>query len=466
VSRAVSHLRPAAALAAACAAALALALALALAPSAHAAPPWSAPQDLSAPHLFVDAPAIAFGGRGDALATWRAQDGTGNDAVSGSESAARPAGAAAFGAPRALASPRTAAQRPTEVSPPAPYAATRAIVATLRPEDRAGRRLRLAAVFGDTAGRFGVPHTIAVGANLRGAQVAADAAGDAAIAWWEDRGVFDDHVHVALRRPGGSFGRPLLLATDRVRSVSVAVSPRGDVLVAWDARGTIKARIRVHGARGFGAADAIASAPTYYATLRTAMTARGRAYVAWTAQLLTEGGDRGPFYAEAAVRGAGSRRFRAAQLLEREPSSVAQAGVDLAVDGDDAIVAWAGADGENHRIRVVSTMIGARFGAAVEVSPPGADASAPAVAARDGRRLVAWTQGPADTGGAIYAAVSRSGLPFGAPELVSPGPQARVPDAALSPTGVATVVWSNRPAGSGGPLAAIRTYAQAASRGG
>jgi hypothetical protein len=452
--------------AAACAAALALALALA--PAAGAATPWSAPQDLSAPHLFVDAPAITFGGRGGALATWRAQDGTGDDAVSGSESASRPAGAAAFGAPRALASLRTAAQRPTEVSPPAPYGATRAIVATLRPEDRAGRRLRLAAVFGDTAGRFGAPHTLAVGANLRGAQVAADAAGDAAIAWWEDRGVFDDHVHVALRRPGGSFGRPLLLATDRVRSVSVAVSPRGDVLVAWDARGTVKTRIRLHGARGFGAIDAITSAPTYYATLRTAMTARGRAYVAWTAQLLTEGGSRGPFYAEAAVRGAGARRFRAAQLLEREPSSVAQAGVDLAVDpgGDDAVVAWAGAGGDDHRIRVASTVVGARFGGAVEVSPAGADASAPAVAARDGGRVVAWTQGPADTGGAIYAVVSRSGLPFGAPELVSPGPQARVPDAAISPTGVPAVVWSNRPAGSGGPLAAIRTYAQAASRAG
>ena len=59
----------------------------------------------------------------------------------------------------------------------------------------------------------------------------------------------NDRVEVALRRAGGSFGAPLRLATGRVRSVSVAVGPRGDVLVAWDARGKIRTRLRRAGRR-------------------------------------------------------------------------------------------------------------------------------------------------------------------------------------------------------------------------
>ena len=46
-----------------------------------------------------------------------------------------------------------------------------------------------------------------------------------------------DRVYVALRRAGHGFGKPRRLATGRIRGVAAAIGERGDVLVAWDARG-------------------------------------------------------------------------------------------------------------------------------------------------------------------------------------------------------------------------------------
>ncbi len=433
---------------------LSIAAAALLPAGASAAQPWSAPQDLSAAHRFVDAPAVTFGGRGDALASWRWTDGAGATASAGASVASRSSGGSAF------APERTAPA--TLAAPPAPYATSR-VVAVTRSIGSAGSETdRLSAVFGDTAGAFGTPRTIVTRPGIGVPQIAADTAGDAAIAWFENRGVFNDRVYVSLRKPGGRFATPILLATERIRSVSVAVSPRGDVLVAWDARGTVRTRIRYARNHGFHSAQTIASEPTFFASLHTAMSARGRAYVAWTAQLLTEGGSTGPFYAEAAVRTVGAARFRSAQLLEKSQTS--QAGADLAVDGETAVFAWAGTFASHPRVRVASTDARARFGALQDVSAPDANATEPAVAARDGRRVLAWTQSPGDSGGRILAAVAPAGQPFRMPEEVSAGPEARVPDVSLSPSGAPTAVWSNRPAGSSVPVASIATLAQAASR--
>lgn len=437
---------------------------LALPATAQADAQWSAPQNLSSPHLFVDAPSLAFGGDGTALATWSATDGQRADATFGVDAASRPRGADAFGPQVVIAAARTGAQRATQVSAPVTYGTSRALAATQRQESADVRNTRLAVVFGDTAGHFGSPRTIAVQPNLRGVRLAADTSGDAAVAWWQDVGVANDRVYVALRRPGGSFGAPILLATDRVRSVSVAVSPRGDVLVAWDARGAIRTRIRAAAAHGFGAAQTIVSRPTYYATIHTAMTARGRAYVAWTAQLLTEGGDRGPFTAEVAVRPVGSTRFRSSQLLEEQQDGATQAGSDLAVDGEDATFAWSGLFAGRERVRVASTDSAAIFGDLTDVSPEGVGGTEPTVALDHGRRLVAWVQGDGDSGGMIAAGLAPPHSGFGAPELISSGPEARLPVAGFAPTGRPTVVWSNRPAGSSGPIASIKTYAQASTR--
>ena len=121
-------------------------------------------------------------------------------------------------------------------------------------------------------------------------------------------GATNDRVEVALRRAGRSFGAPLRLATGRVRSVSVAVGPRGDVLVAWDARGKIRTRLRRARRRSFGRAETLRSSPTFSAALRTAVASSGRAYVAWAAQLAHRGRRPRP----GLLRGGGAARGRRA----------------------------------------------------------------------------------------------------------------------------------------------------------
>jgi hypothetical protein len=59
--------------------ALASLLGLILPAAAVADPPWSAAQDLSTAHLFVDPVHVTASGDGTALAWWSWQDGTGRE---------------------------------------------------------------------------------------------------------------------------------------------------------------------------------------------------------------------------------------------------------------------------------------------------------------------------------------------------------------------------------------------------
>ena len=225
-----------------------------------------------------------------------------------------------------------------------------------------------------------------------------------------------------------------------MRSVSVAVGPRGDVLVAWDARGRIRTRLRRAGHRRFGPIETLRSSPTFFATLHTAVASSGRAYVAWGAQLLTEGGDRGPVFYEAAVQPAHAVRFRRAQLLQRLGADHQAGALDLALTGHgNAVVAWTG-----ERVTAAETDASGRFGAPHDLSPATASASgitttSPAAltdvaGAADGARVVVWASGPL-----VQAAYAAPGSPFGAPEDIAAGDAARAafPRAGAQPV----VVW-------------------------
>jgi hypothetical protein len=235
------------------------------------------------------------------------------------------------------------------------------------------------------------------------------------------------------------------------------------VLVAWDARGTIRARYKGPSSSGFQPIETISSDPTFFAQMQAAVTDGGRCYLAWSAQLLTEGGSRGPVFDEVAVRPSG-HRFRAAQLLERDGSNRSQTPIALALtDSRDAAVAWTGFDGANSRVRVASTDPSARFGAPQDVSPAGRDGVVSDLAYGSGIGLVVWDNGSFDAN-QVFAALAPPGAPFAAPEAVSAAQEARAGMAIMVPA--PTVVWTNRPAGSHPPggLAAVQTFAQAATR--
>jgi hypothetical protein len=296
----------------------------------------------------------------------------------------------------------------------------RAAVAIVHPvgSNRAPRTdLRVAFRSG---GRFGASKRIVRHPRIAPPTLAGDGRGDLALAWFEDLGTSNDRVYVALRRAGHAFGRPIRLATGRVRSVSAAIGTRGDVLVAWDARGTIRTRFMRHGHR-FGGTETLRSDPTFFAALHTAVASSGRAYVAWAAQFLSEGGSRGAGFYEVAVRGA--TRFGRARRLERIPADRSVGGLDLVLTGQArALVAWA-----SDRVRAVESDASGRFGAPRDLSTAPLDTDVipadqvDAAAGPAGARLVTWSA----AGPVVQAAFAPGGGTFGAPEDVGPGEVSR-----------------------------------------
>lgn len=435
-------------------------------PGAAPAATWSAPQDLSAAHLFAGQPRLLFARDGAAMATWTWTDGVGNDGRSGASLAPRAPGADAFGAVRALV-PGHRIDRGETIVPPAGSGRRGVLLASTRPVGSVvGQRVRLSIRRGTVDGRFGRARTLRTAKGIRSVQLVTDAGGDAALAWFEDRGVRNDRVYVALRRAGHGFGAPRRLATGRIRSVAAAIGADRDVLVAWDARGTVKTRFKPRGRAAFYPTDTIRSEPAFFADLHPVVTVSGRAAVAWSAQFASEGGSSGPAFFQVAVRAAGNRRFRRARLLERLGREQVARPID-AVEGapGDIDVAWSGTDGATRVVKAARFGDRLAFTPPAAVSPAGTDALLSDLAAGGGRLIAVWDNGSSGADQVFAALSTRPGEPFGPAEAVSPAQQARDGHAAFDPrTHRPTVVWTNRPAGSDGPVEQVKTFAQAATR--
>ena len=220
-------------------------------PAAVAEPTWSAPSTIAAGFPALSEPTIGFGA-----------------AVSRcSPPACRP---------RPTASPATASRACSASSPTAASPAARVLVLAAPPAPYGANRLALLRVpltEGDrTIGDFEHPRVeprLQLRAQRRAAQgigpehtggsprrptssaarSGADARGDVLAAWVEHLGG-RDHLVAAVRRAGSVFGRPAVIGgTGTFSAVSVAVSPQGDLLVAYQrssrssARGPIVRRV-------------------------------------------------------------------------------------------------------------------------------------------------------------------------------------------------------------------------------
>jgi hypothetical protein len=427
--------------------------ALAVPAVAAAAPPWTAPQNVSSPHLFAGPTLGAVAGAdGRALAFWSTQDTT--TPVLRWHVASRAPGSATFGPERSA---------PSDLFDMAAYGNSRTLAgfaSQIGPPEVPHTRLQVR--FGRTDGTLGSATTVVDDRErLVSPVLAANSQGDAALAWFADRGTSNDRVFVSLRRAGGKFGKPIQLIQGRIRSVAVGVGPQGQVLVAWDARGKIQARFRRSMTSSFGSTETIQSEETFFAQIHAAVGDDGRAYLAWSAKFMSEGGAQHNVFYEVAVRPSG-KRFRAAQLLETQSPTRPQEPIGITLNGRDATVAWSGFDGTNARVRTATTDPSARFGAAQDVSPAGTDAVLSDIDTVAGTRVVAWDNGGFDAN-QVFAAVATAlppGGPFGPAETVSAAQEAR--GAVVVPALPAGLVWSNRPAGSHpvGGLSAIQTFVQ------
>ena len=306
-----------------------------------------------------------------------------------------------------------------------------------------GRYDTLNVAFGTTAPRFGKPVLVTRSRRTRRTSLAATSSGLVAVAWFVDRGARNDRVYVRLRRKGRRFARAIRIAQDRVRNVAVAVGRRGEVLVAWEARGKVRARLRRAGRRRFDRTETIRSLDAFNAEIRAAVTDSGRAILAWSSQFRSEGGAHGDKITQVAVRGSGTRRFRKAQLLERDSSGSIELGNLRLASGSRPFVAWTGREGLNDVVRVSEADEKAVFGAPVVVSEP-TENSYVTSAARGplGDAAVLWMR-DYDAPSAVFGAYRRAGAArFEAPESLSTGHDARFGSLVFDPiNGRATALW-------------------------
>ncbi len=414
--------------------------ALAFPAGAAAAPPWSAPATPAQPEgQSAIAPGLAFARDGGILA------------FSADADPSRPAsprqGQIARVAQSGLGFTRRLPPGEEIVGAPQAYGATRTLTLTRR---RTGGEQFTTGDF-RIGVRFGrVDDTLDTRATVLDRDVpldvfdppvlAANARGDAVAAWIATPGNGRSRLWVALRRAGGSFGRPsVLVGTGSLSQASVAVGERGDLVVAFqrtvDGERRVQARVRRAG-HSFGALDDL-GVSRGRAFPDATMTRTGRAYVAWQTFDVGEEVNE-PTRVYAAVKPAGPRRFRTAQLLD---AGDATGGVDgtvavAAAEDGTATVAWngkvGGGEGTTFPVRVATTDARAVFGAGRALAGGAGQLRDVAVAA-DGTAAVAWsaTASGSFEGAALTAAVRPAGAPrFGAPETISAEP-AGVTEAAV-----------------------------------
>jgi hypothetical protein len=433
------------------------------APSNAFGAPWSTPASVSSPALFVSNAFIGFDHAGVGLASWRWQEGVGANARSGVRLATQTV-SGSFTPERAV---------PAPLSVPAIYGGGHVFWKGEEGVVRRRRQLtRVKIAFGLTDGAIGKPRTLYTAETFRGPVSDVNNAGQIALAYI--------HTTRGRQRTARLFvGRGRRLGQSRVVSrrgdvnaVTVAVGPRGDIVVAWERRGRIEARIRRPGHR-LGRVIPVGRGARLGTGLRAAVASTGRVWLAWASQSLSEGGDNGPFELQTAASSSTRFSFRRPRILDRYDRLASdEATFDLSLDPErKGLVAWSSFDGQNFRARLASFNRTGRSARFTTLSLPGYDATVSdlATSEQENEALVVWSRLDAvgEVGTMVLAGYLSPTGDYSGEEQVSTGDRARAPAVAFNPrTGRPTAVWSQRegPDAPGVPLQQIRTFLRASSR--
>lgn len=430
-----------------------LAFSAAAAPATASGASWSPPVNVSSPALHIENPFIGFSGDGFGLAAWFHGLAVG---PSGLRVASQVSGS--FETERATTLP---------LAVPVIYGGSRVILVGAHEVTRRRRSLtRIQLAFGRTIGPFGPPRTVAT-VEAFGTAADVNAARQIALAYIET--IRNRHRTAKLfvsRRT--QLGRPRTVSRrGGVNAITVAVGPRGDIVVAWERGGRIEARIRRPGRR-LGPVIAVGRGVKGGTLLRADVASSGRAWIGWSSQNPAEGGT-GAFTMRIAVSAPNRSRFGRPRLLDRYVrSTIEEATFDLSLDAaGEGFVAWSSFDGQSVRARLASLNRTGRLARFTTLSQPGYDAAVRDLAtSRRGEALVVWSR-LVELGDVIFAGFLPRGGTYLGEERVSSGDRAHLPAVAFNPaTGLATAVWSQRegPDGPGVPPEQVRTFLRASTR--
>ena len=429
--------------------ALAGTAALAVPATAMADPPWTAPAAGPGAAQLATPLAITSAGRGVALAA-------------ANRSPQAPAGAASELVPLGLDGRINGTIRGLRIAAAqlATYATNRTVIAgsTLDARGTISDRSHVQVALGSAGGNPGTLRGITGSTGEHVFALASDHAGDIAVVTGNTR-----RRRVLIRRPGSStFRLALTIAvSSRARGATVAVGPKGDVLVMWEDNHQIFTRHlgpTGHPGTRFHVGDGVQS------RLQAAIDKSGREMVAWASQRVSEGESASPaevFFATAAPgRGFGSARHVESAGATGAGRFVSDPAVRLVVGSDTTttVLAWTGFDG-THFVARAAPVSGGHIGARQVVSDPARNGVLGDLAVgTGGSAVVLWRAGVAgaDADGSpagVLAAVRPSaGAPFGASEPITPAGQDTpvAPSVATGPT-------------AGGALALLPTLTPAAA---
>ena len=438
---------------------------------AVAAPPWSAPENVSSPSLFVDAPDVVSSADGRTIASWRWTGApAAPDAPTGIRMAVREPGAPEFG-PEVIG--------PDFVTPLVTYGRDRVVGLDTRRRSRG--RISLRARFGTSKGQFGEPRTISTYADAGSAPSLAGPNGS--LVAWIAKSSRGRRIVRAAVKSRGRFRHPFTLRGRGRANDVVAGTALGVSWVAWERSGVVEARVKPAGRRSWSRLQRIGKGARSATTLATVGSGR-RGYLAWIARESAESA----FVRVAILPVGGARFLKARTILQRcDPSvpcdyDIGPAPADgevlrlVAVPERDALLAWSEGLGAGWRVAAAATDGGSRFSDSFTVSPPTASAVlgdlavAPPGSPVSARTAVfVWSRLDAvdELGDRVQARTYSSDNELGPVEDVSDMDRARLPAVTFDfQPHRWTSVWSQRigPDGPGVPQEQITTFARASTR--
>lgn len=296
----------------------------------------------------------------------------------------------------------------------------------------AQRTRSLFAAVADPGQPFGPSIAISPAYYFSEQQAVVDRAGGIVAAWkrMDPQGSDTGQVVAAIRAPGGGFGPPVQLSNDnRAEAVTLAGSPRGDVLVAWARyQRPVEYSFRAAGGR-FGPATEIAGSTFSYTPVDVALDDQGGALVLY----------------EEFDAAANSRTVRAAYRPPDgsfgPPTTVAGPPPDVGLAAfasnahGDVLLAWV----DHGSLTAVERSSGSAFGPPFRVAdglPKGVGVEGLAINA-DGAAVLAFG-GYQTATSVLYRA---AGGVFGPPVALGPPIVAGHVSVAIDPRGDGAVVW-------------------------
>jgi hypothetical protein len=289
-----------------------------------------------------------------------------------------------------------------------------------------------------TAGSLGSARGLSGSTGQRAFGLAGNLRGDVAVV----TGDASRHRTLYLRRAGATtFTARLHISVSNPRDATVALGPKGDVLVVWEDDHVIFAR-HIGPSNHAGAAHRIGDG--VQSNLQAAVDDKGRLEVAWKTQRVNEGESNAAAIVRFATAAPG-HGFGAQRQVETVNAGrfVGAPGVRMIPEASGrTLLSWTGFDGTHFVVRAADYVDGHR-GATQTLSPTTEDAVLGDAAVRaDGEAVVAWRAGVqgadpvAGTTQAVFASHRDAGTStFGAPEQVSADGESAptAPFAALDP---------------------------------